>query len=406
MTASWITLLGATGSIGQNTLDVVARHPERYRIYALTGFTQIDELARLCRQFSPTIAVVPSDAAAAQLASLLLSSETLIQVGDEALCQVASAEKVDTVVAAIVGAAGLLPTLAAAKAGKKILLANKEALVMAGALLMTAVAQSGAKLLPLDSEHNAIFQCLPDGFSDLASAGITRLLLTGSGGPFRLRPRESLGAITPDEACAHPNWRMGRKISVDSATMMNKGLEFIEACWLFGARPEDIEVVLHPQSVVHSMVEYADGSVLCQMGCPDMRTPIAHCLAYPTRIASGAARLDFAQLRALEFAKPCLDQFPALGLAQAAMRQGGVAPAVLNAANEEAVTAFLANQLPFLAITDIVAQVLAGTSVSAEPLTLEAVLAADRDARIRARHCIAHHTPLTHHAPLIGGETR
>ncbi|HEY7772058.1 MAG TPA: 1-deoxy-D-xylulose-5-phosphate reductoisomerase, partial [Marinagarivorans sp.] len=284
-----ITVLGATGSIGVSTLDIVARHSDRFAVFALTGFSQVDKLFQQCMSHRPRYAVTATADAAGQLAQMLQDHQCATEVlyGEQALADVASHSDVDTVVAAIVGAAGLVPTLAAAKQGKKILLANKESLVMAGSLFMSAVKQGGATLLPVDSEHNAIFQCLPVGYESLHQAGVSRLLLTGSGGPFRERCHSELQAVTPAQACAHPNWSMGQKISVDSATMMNKGLEFIEACWLFGAQTNQIEVIVHPQSIVHSMVEYADGSVLCQMGMPDMRTPIANCLSWPQRIEAG-----------------------------------------------------------------------------------------------------------------------
>ncbi len=356
-----ITLLGATGSIGVSTLDVIARHPERYRIFALTAHTQVEALAAQCAKFLPEVAVVGSPEAAQRLRVLLQQRgvRTEIAYGEAALCAVASAAGCDAVMAAIVGAAGLAPTLAAAFAGKKILLANKEALVMSGRLLMETVAQHGATLLPIDSEHNAIFQCLPWPYSrDPSSHGIARIVLTASGGPFLKRDVATLAAVTPEQAIAHPNWVMGRKISVDSATMMNKGLEVIEAHWLFGAPPDQIDVVIHPQSVIHSMVSYRDGSVLAQLGNPDMRTPIAHALAWPERIDSGVAPLDLTQLANLEFHQPDLVRFPCLKLAYDALRTGGSAPAVLNAANEVMVQAFLERRIGFRQIDQMIDRVM------------------------------------------------
>ena len=360
MTRQRITILGATGSIGVSTLDVVDRHPDRFEIFALTGNLQLDRLAAQCRRFSPKYVVVGSLQSALRLAELIGPNHpTEILAGLEALETVASLPEVDTVMAAIVGAAGLKPTLAAVKAGKRVLLANKEALVMAGHLFMIEVKNSGAKLLPIDSEHNAIFQSLPHAFeSDLGKSGVRRVLLTGSGGPFRTMPLDQLSTVTVEQACAHPNWVMGRKISVDSATMMNKGLEVIEAHWLFGARPDQIEIVIHPQSVIHSMVEYMDGSVLAQLGHPDMRTPIAHALGYPDRIDSGVESLDLFRIAQLTFEKPDLARFPCIGLAYRALKAGGTAPAILNAANEVAVAAFLDGRLPFLRIADLISAVL------------------------------------------------
>ncbi|MGE5651609.1 MAG: 1-deoxy-D-xylulose-5-phosphate reductoisomerase [Bacillota bacterium] len=356
-----ITILGATGSIGVSTLDVLARHPERYRVYALTAQRRVEELAAQCERFRPEVAVVGS-AEAAQVLSVLLREKgvnTVVEYGEAALCAVASAPGCDVVMAAIVGAAGLAPTMAAARAGKKILLANKEALVMSGRLFMDAVAQSGATLLPIDSEHNAIFQCLPQAYRRTpAQHGVAKVLLTASGGPFLTRAVATLENVTPEEAVAHPNWVMGRKISVDSATMMNKGLEVIEAHWLFGAAAEQIEVVIHPQSVIHSMVSYVDGSVLAQLGNPDMRTPIAHALAYPERIESGVAALDLAQVGQLVFQRPDFERFPCLKLAYDALLAGGTAPAILNAANEVAVEAFLDRKIGFRAIDRLIAQVM------------------------------------------------
>ena len=350
-----ITLLGATGSIGDSTLDVVARHPDRFEVVALAANSNVAKMRDLCGRFRPRYAAMCDLRAAHDLRKALRDDAIATEVvaGIEALVMVASLPEADTVLAAIVGAAGLAPTLAAARAGKRILLANKEALVMGGPLFMEAVTQGGATLLPIDSEHNAIFQCLPAHYArDPARAGVRRILLTASGGPFRTRPLAALADVTPDEACAHPNWTMGRKISVDSATMMNKGLEVIEAHYLFGAAPASIEVVVHPQSVIHSLVEYVDGSVLAQLSHPDMRTPIAHALAYPERIDTGVATLDLARLAALSFEPPDFERFACLRLAYDALREGGTAPAALNAANETAVAAFLAGRIRF---TDIAA---------------------------------------------------
>jgi 1-deoxy-D-xylulose-5-phosphate reductoisomerase len=384
-----ITILGATGSIGVSTLDVIARHPERYRVYALTAHSRIAELAAQCKRFRPEVAVTGSAAGASELAALLRAEglQTEVLWGEAALCQVASASGCDAVMAAIVGAAGLAPSLAAAQAGKKVLLANKEALVMSGQLFMTAVADSGATLLPIDSEHNAIFQCLPHDFSRASGAdghGIARILLTASGGPFLGRAADTLDSVTPEEAVAHPNWVMGRKISVDSATMMNKGLEVIEAAWLFGASAGQIEVLIHPQSVIHSMVSYVDGSVLAQLGNPDMRTPIAHALAYPERIASGVAPLDLTAIAQLRFERPDLHRFPCLKLAYDALQAGGSAPALMNAANEVAVEAFLNRQIGFRMIDQLIARVM--DTVPHEPVTeMAGLLAQDRRAREAAR---------------------
>ena len=386
-----IAILGATGSIGSSTLDVIARHPSRFRVAALTANRQVDELAELCKLHRPDYACVADASLAPRLHERLSGAGfgCKILAGEAGLAEVASLPGVDCVMAAIVGAAGLRATLAAARAGKKLLLANKEALVVAGPVFMETVRASGAMLLPIDSEHNAIFQCLPPfAAGESVAKGIRRILLTGSGGPFRARSRAELYRVTPDEACAHPNWVMGRKISVDSATMMNKGLEVIEARWLFGASPEQIQVVVHPQSVVHSMVEYADGSVIAQLGHPDMRTPIAQALAYPERIDAGVSSLDFFRIGALSFEQPDFERFPALNLAYAALRSGGAAPATLNAANEVAVAAFLEGRLPFLLITAVIEETLAGLPASTLA-TLEDVLAADARARARANQIIA-----------------
>lgn len=361
MSRQRITVLGATGSIGASTLDVIARHADRYEVFALTANRQVERMRDLCLAHQPRFAVMADADAAEQLAADLRTqdSETEVLAGADALAKVAAHQDVDQVMAAIVGAAGLTATLAAAEAGKRVLLANKEALVMSGALFMRAVQASGATLLPIDSEHNAIFQCLPThAFNEralgaalqLPHAGIERIWLTGSGGPLRTRALESLSAVTPAEAIAHPNWDMGAKISVDSATMMNKGLEFIEARWLFDVPASAIEVVVHPQSIVHSMVAYRDGSVLAQLGQPDMRTPIAHALAWPERMDAGVQALDLFQMQALEFSRPDCARYPCLRLAQEADAAGGVAPVVLNAANEMAVAAFLAGTLGYAAI--------------------------------------------------------
>ena len=382
-----LTILGATGSIGVSTLDVVARHPDRYRIFALTGQTRIDVLAEQCAQFQPEVAVVVDADAAERLQKLIRDRglKTNVVYGEQALCDVASADACDTVMAAIVGAAGLGPSLAAAKAGKKLLLANKEALVISGQLFMDAVAASGSTLLPIDSEHNAIFQCLPIGYQRVPPQhGIRKILLTASGGPFLDRELSSFDSITPEQAVAHPNWSMGRKISVDSATMMNKGLEVIEAHWLFGASASQIEVVIHPQSVIHSMVSYADGSVLAQLGNPDMRTPIAHALAYPERIDSGVDAIDLARIAQLDFREPDRVRFPCLQLAFDVLHAGGSAPAVLNAANEVAVQAFLDKQIGFTRISSLIAETLSRVPAASVD-TLESLLAQDSKARDQAR---------------------
>lgn len=358
-----ITILGSTGSIGVSTLDVIARHPDRYRVHALTAQNRVAELAAQCAQFLPDIAVVGTAESAQKLQLILRQQglQTQVEYGEAALCAVASAAQCDCVMAAIVGAAGLAPTLAAARAGKKVLLANKEALVMSGPLLMDAVAASGATLMPIDSEHNAIFQCMPHAYQRSPSQhGIEKILLTASGGPFLKRAVATLDSVTCEEAIAHPKWVMGRKISVDSATMMNKGLEVIEAHWLFGVPASQIEVVIHPQSVVHSMVSYVDGSVLAQLGNPDMRTPIAHALAYPERISSGVAPIDLIQIAQLTFERPDLQRFPCLKLAYDALQAGGSAPAIMNAANEIAVQAFLDRRIGFRVIDQLIARVMDG----------------------------------------------
>lgn len=384
-----ITILGATGSIGASTLDVLARHPDQYSVYALTAHGRVEELAEACRRHRPRRAVVGTPDAAARLATLLAGLDISVEHGEQALCDVASSPDTDTMMAAIVGAAGLAPTLAAARAGKKVLLANKEALVMSGQLFMDAVREHGATLLPIDSEHNAIFQSLPRTYGrDPDAAGVAKILLTASGGPFLNRAVETLGDVTPDEACKHPNWVMGRKISVDSATMMNKGLEVIEAHWLFGAPADRIEVVIHPQSVIHSMVSYVDGSVLAQLGNPDMRTPIAHALAYPERIASGVPQLDLTEMAALQFHKPDFERFPCLALAFDALRAGGTAPALLNAANEVAVQAFLDREIGFRDIDRVIAQAMDAVPHGPAP-SIEAVLEQDARARAAARAAAA-----------------
>ncbi|MBE0625046.1 MAG: 1-deoxy-D-xylulose-5-phosphate reductoisomerase [Burkholderiales bacterium] len=382
-----LAILGATGSIGLNTLDVAARYPQRFRIFALSANERMDELAELCLRHRPRYAVVAHALQAEALGRRLQSGATEILTGPQGLERIAAHAETDCVMAAIVGAAGLAPTLAAARAGKKLLLANKEALVMAGPIFMEAVRSHHATLLPIDSEHNAVFQCLPDAFSgELGAHGVRRVLLTASGGPFREVPLERLHSVTPEEACAHPNWVMGRKISVDSATMMNKALEIIEAHWLFGATHEQIEVVVHPQSVVHSMVEYADGSVIAQLGNPDMRTPIAHALAFPERIEAGVGSLDLTRIGRLDFSTPDFVRFPALRLGYRALKEGGTSPATLNAANEVAVSAFLERRLPFLAITAVIEAVmneLRPRALSSLADVLDADAAARRHAALR-----------------------
>ncbi|AQU83566.1 MULTISPECIES: 1-deoxy-D-xylulose-5-phosphate reductoisomerase [unclassified Halomonas] len=385
-TLQHVTVLGSTGSVGNSTLDVIARHPDRYRVYALTAHTSKEALLAQCRKHQPRVAVLHNSVDAQWLHDALTEAgvATEVQAGPEALCRVARDAQVDTVMAAIVGAAGLLPALAAAEAGKRVLLANKEALVMSGALFMDAIARSGATLLPIDSEHNAIYQCLPAQHrGGLERHGVRQLLLTASGGPFRTWSSEDIARVTPEQACAHPNWSMGRKISVDSATLMNKGLELIEACWLFDATPEQIQVVVHPQSVIHSMAAYDDGSVIAQLGNPDMRTPIAYGLAWPERIDAGVETLDIFQVARLDFEAPDETRFPCLRLAREAMKTGGAAPAILNAANEVAVDAFLEGQLGFSSIADVVAEVM-GLTFEERADTLEQILAADKWAREQA----------------------
>ncbi len=388
MSVRQVAILGSTGSIGVNTLDVIRAHPNRFKVVALTAAKQVDLLAQQCAEFKPAIAVVSDADGAARLSKLLLENKINTQVlyGPEALVNAVTDSDCDTVMAAIVGAAGLVPALAAAKAGKRVLLANKEALVMSGDLFMHAMKEGGGELLPIDSEHNAIFQCLPKEFSKAPNPrlGVEELWLTASGGPFRNTPLDQLASITPEQACAHPNWVMGRKISVDSATMMNKGLEVIEAFWLFGLPLEKIKVLIHPQSVVHSMVRYRDGSVLAQLGQPDMRTPIAYGLAWPERIDAGVAPLSLTQLSSLNFAEPELERFPCLSLAFAAAKAGGTAPAVLNAANEIAVAAFLDEGLPYLQIPSVVEKVL-NTIPTSSASSLELILSIDARAREAAK---------------------
>ena len=392
-----LCILGSTGSIGVNTLDVIRAHPDQFKVTALTAGRQIERLAEQCLEFKPKIAVVHSAANAKTLQELLEGKGLSIAVhhGEAGLMSAVTESECDTVMAAIVGAAGLLPTLRAAELGKRVLLANKESLVMSGDIFMNAAIQGGAELLPIDSEHNAIFQCLPPHFTNPKHTmrmkerlGVEEIWLTASGGPFRNTPIDQLANITPDQACAHPNWVMGRKISVDSATMMNKGLEVIEAHWLFGLPLEQIKVLIHPESVVHSMVRYRDGSVMAQLGQPDMRTPIAFGLAWPNRIDAGVAPLDLTQLSGLHFTEPDLQRFPCLGLAFAAAKQGGTSPTVLNAANEIAVAAFLENRLPYLKIAQAVEFAL-NQIPGQKAGSLDEVLAVDREARLRTSDWIA-----------------
>jgi 1-deoxy-D-xylulose-5-phosphate reductoisomerase len=376
-----LSILGATGSIGQSTLDVVRRHPDRFRVHALSGQTRVEQLAKDCAEFRPRFAVLPNERnlkALQEAMSLNDAGATEIIVGPEALEAVSIDVKVDAVMAAIVGAAGLLPSLAAARAGKKVLLANKEALVMSGDLFMQVCRKSGARVLPIDSEHNAVFQCLPQGRVD---AGVSHITLTASGGPFRRRDPSTLASVTPAEAVAHPNWTMGRKISVDSATMMNKGLELIEAHYLFGVPMSALEVVIHPQSVIHSLVTYRDGSTLAQLGNPDMRTPIAHALAYPERIESGVRPLSLVDIAKLDFEAADLERFPCLGLAFEALRKGGAAPNIMNAANEVAVEAFLKGEIGFHRIAAVCSEVLSQANLSETAGSIEKVLYIDANAR-------------------------
>lgn len=387
-----VTILGATGSIGRSTLDVVSRHPERFDITALTANSDDKAMLELCRRWQPRFAVMCDADAAQRLAERIDSETTTVLAGHDALSTVAADESVDTVIAGIVGAAGLVPTLAAAGAGKRILLANKEALVMSGQLFMHTAHDNHADLLPVDSEHNAIFQCLPTKTAhDEDYPGVDRILLTASGGPFRTWAREQLEHVTPQQAVQHPNWSMGKKISVDSATMMNKGLEIIEARWLFDISVDRIEVVVHPQSVIHSMVSYVDGSVLAQLGNPDMRTPIAHALAYPERISSGVEPLDIFEVAKLDFEKPDTDRFPCLRLCSEAIRRGGTSSIVLNAANEIAVEAFLDGSIAFTGIPAIIEQTLEQATITEDIDTIENILEADRAARQLANELIMVH---------------
>ncbi len=390
-----LVILGASGSIGQSTLKVLRHNPGRWQVLALTAARSVDAMLRDCLEFSPRFAVMVDEGAASELAGRLKAhgSTTRVLSGQAALCDVAAHPDAHSVMAAIVGAAGLAPTMAAVRAGKRILLANKEALVMSGAFFIEAVREHGAELLPIDSEHNAIFQCLPvdvqrqPGFCDLAGAGISKILLTGSGGPFRYADVGELHHVTPAQAIAHPNWSMGAKISVDSATMMNKGLEYIEARWLFNAAPEQIQVVIHPQSVIHSMVQYKDGSVLAQLGNPDMCTPIAHALAYPERIESGVEPLDFFSVGEFSFIRPDYERYPCLALAMSACQQGQGATTSLNAANEEAVAAFLAERIGFMDIARVNESVMAELGSSAAG-SLADLIALDGTARARAQQLI------------------
>ncbi|WP_324002900.1 1-deoxy-D-xylulose-5-phosphate reductoisomerase [Aeromonas hydrophila] len=390
-----LVILGASGSIGQSTLKVLRHNPGRWQVLALTAARSVEAMLRDCLEFSPRFAVMVDEAAASELAAQLKThgSTTRVMAGPAALCEVAAHPDAHSVMAAIVGAAGLAPTMAAVRAGKRILLANKEALVMSGAFFMEAVREHGGELLPIDSEHNAIFQCLPEaiqrqpGFCDLAGAGISKILLTGSGGPFRYTDIAELARVTPAQAIAHPNWSMGAKISVDSATMINKGLEYIEARWLFNAAPEQIQVVIHPQSVIHSMVQYKDGSVLAQLGNPDMCTPIAHALAYPARIESGVEPLDFFSVGEFSFIRPDYERYPCLQLAMHACQQGQAATTALNAANEEAVAAFLAERIGFMDIARVneaTMLALGGTAAG----SLNDLIALDGAARARAHNLI------------------
>ncbi|MHB8347108.1 MAG: 1-deoxy-D-xylulose-5-phosphate reductoisomerase [Acidiferrobacterales bacterium] len=386
-----VTILGSTGSIGVSALDVLARHPQRFRVVALTANRQVARLFEQCRRHAPDLAVMRDAHAAEELRSKLrgLGLPTEVLSGEEGLDRAAGLAQSDIVVAAIVGAAGLLPTLTAVRCSKRVLLANKEPLVMSGHILMREASRSGAQLLPVDSEHNAIFQCLPGGFrTGVPNEGMRKIFLTCSGGPFRTTPLAELAGVTPEQACAHPRWAMGRKISVDSATLMNKGLELIEACRLFGVTPDQIEIVIHPQSVVHSLVSYVDGSVLAQLGNPDMRTPIAHALAWPDRMESGVKALDLVEVAKLDFERPDPQRFPCLRLAAEAARAGGTTPAILNAANEVAVTAFLGGTVGFTDIPRIIDHVLSRVPMNDEA-ELEVILADDARAREAARQFIA-----------------
>jgi 1-deoxy-D-xylulose-5-phosphate reductoisomerase len=385
-----VTVLGSTGSIGMNTLDVLARHPDKYRLVAITANTCLDRVIKQCIAWQPQFAVMADEDSADILRASLSNKAPDVEVlaGQAGLIRVASLAETDYVMAAIVGAAGLLPTLAAARAGKRILLANKESLVMAGRLFMDVVKENSAELLPIDSEHNALFQCMPANFQQgLVQSGVTRMLITASGGPFRTVPLAELDKMTPAQACAHPNWEMGQKISVDSATMMNKGLEVIEACWLFNTTPAQINVVVHPQSIIHSLVEYTDGSVLAQLGNPDMRAPIAHALAWPERMASGVQPLNLFDIARLDFEQVDTQRFPCLRLATEAMAVGGTATAILNAANEEAVSGFLGGRIKFTDIAKTVEVALENLS-AVDADSLDVILAADQSTREYARNYI------------------
>lgn len=385
-----ITILGATGSIGRSTLDVISRHPKRFRVVALTANRDVDRLEAQCLQFRPELAVLADPSAALTLKRRLAQKlpGTTIMGGAAALTTAAELPNADYVMAAIVGAAGLLPTLAAARAGKRLLLANKEVLVMAGQIFMDTIATYGSQLLPIDSEHNAIFQCLPPEHGHgLQQIGVTRIILTASGGPFRDTPLEKLHQVTPEQAYAHPTWRMGRKISIDSATMMNKGLELIEACWLFTAKPEQIQILIHPQSIIHSLVQYTDSTILAHLGNPDMRIPIAYALAWPERIVSGVTELDLTKVAALQFQQPDPQRYPCLKLAQQAMHSGGAAPIILNAANEIAVSAFIQRRIPITDIATVVAATLEENN-NGEPTSIESVLQIDAQARATAQHIV------------------
>ena len=391
--ARQVALLGATGSIGQSTLKVLRLHPDKYQLYGVSAYRNLAELARICNEFKPMIAVVADDQAAMTLRATLHVKAPEILIGEQALCHLASANEVDTVVAAIVGAAGLPSTLAAARAGKRILLANKESLVIAGALVTQAAQKSGACIIPVDSEHNALLQCLPPAPAAAPPAkihsttGVAKLWLTASGGPFRKFSSHELNSVTPEQACAHPNWQMGRKISVDSATLMNKGLEVIEAYWLFGLAQDQIEVVVHPQSIVHSLVEYIDGSFLAQLGSPDMCTPIAYALAFPGRIDAGVKQLNLRELGALTFEAPDQIRFPCIKLAFDALKAGGTAPVVLNAANEIAVEGFLNGLLAFNAIPALINECLQRSPIQSAH-NLEDILSVDSQSRVLARTLI------------------
>jgi len=381
-----VAILGSTGSVGQSTLDVIGRHPDRYRVHTLSANLSVDAIFLQCQVHKPSYAVMQDATAAEQLQQKCRNENLEITVlqGEEALCERVSADDIDVVVAAIVGAAGLRSTLAAASSGKRVVLANKEALVMSGSLLMQRAAASGALIMPTDSEHNAIFQCIADHSLNKNEAGIEKILLTGSGGPLRNCSLEELAVVTPQQALKHPNWNMGPKISIDSATLMNKGLEVIEACTLFSLQLSDIEVLIHPESVVHSMVQYRDGSVLAQLGRPDMRTPIAHALAWPERIESGVEHLNFTEIAGLHFESPDVNRFPCLRLAYEAQQTGGTAPTVLNAANEIAVEAFLAGSVSFLQLAELVEDTLSYAKIS-PAVELSTIIEADEDARSLAK---------------------